>query len=115
MNTKLRNIQNWPELAQQANWSVANLAKRCGVSARALERYFHQAHGESPKTWLAKQRHQRAVELLRDGSSVKETATEIGYRHPSTFAREFKKLTGRCPHVLTPAPVNKPQKQQTVA
>jgi transcriptional regulator GlxA family with amidase domain len=45
MNTCLHCIQNWLELAQQANWSAATLAKMCGVPVRTLERYFHQANG----------------------------------------------------------------------
>jgi AraC-like DNA-binding protein len=38
-----------------------------------------------------------AVELLRDGSSVKETAAILGYEHATHFSREFKKRWGHSP------------------
>jgi transcriptional regulator GlxA family with amidase domain len=53
MNTRLNHIQNWPELAQQADWSASVLAKKCGVSVRTLERYFLKTMCKTPKNWLA--------------------------------------------------------------
>jgi AraC-like DNA-binding protein len=103
MNTKLKYTQNWVEVAREANWS----AKRCNVSVRTLERYFLKQKGKTPKAWLAETRRQLAVELLRKGTSVKETASLAGYRHASTFAREFKKSTGQCPNALTLIQENK--------
>ena len=56
MNSKLNYIENWPELAQEAKWCAATLAKKCGVSERTLERHFLKHFGESPRIWLTKQR-----------------------------------------------------------
>jgi AraC-like DNA-binding protein len=97
MNTRLNQVQNWPELARAANWSASALARRCGVSVRTLERYFLRNMGKSPKVWLAEKRQLLAIELLREGSTVKETAGRTGYNHASTFSREFKKHWGSCP------------------
>ena len=97
MNSKLNHIENWTELVNEANWSASALAKKCGVSARTLERFFLKKMGKSPKAWLAEQRLHRAVELLRDGSSVKEVANLTGFLHASTFSREFKKHLNCCP------------------
>lgn len=97
MNTRLSKIQDWTELATQANWSVAKLARLCGMSERSLRRYVQKNWRQAPKLWLARQRQKQAVELLRDGSSVKETATQLGYKNPETFSCEFKKLCGKCP------------------
>jgi AraC-like DNA-binding protein len=97
MNTRLSYIKNWPELARQANWSAAALAKRCGVSVRTLERYFLKQMEKSPMAWLSEQRQHQAVELLRNGSSVKETALYLGYKQSTNFTRKFKKHWGRCP------------------
>jgi transcriptional regulator GlxA family with amidase domain len=90
MNTKVNHIQNWPELALQAKWSASALAKKCNVSLRTLERHFVKHMGKSPKKWLSEQRQLRAVELLQDGNSVKETAGYLGYKHATHFSREFK-------------------------
>jgi AraC-like DNA-binding protein len=97
MNSKPNHIQNWPELAKQANWSASKLAKVCGVSVRTLERFFLTKMGKCPKAWLSEQRQHRAIELLQGGSSVKETAAFLDYKHPSHLTNAFKKQSGYCP------------------
>jgi len=102
MNTHLHHIQNWPKLAQEANWSAAALAKKCGVSVRTLHRHFLKQLGKNTKAWLAEQRQRHALELLSAGSSIKETASCLGYRQPTNFTRKFKKYWGVCPSLQTP-------------
>lgn len=97
MNTKLNHVKNWPELAREANWRADKLANLCGVSVRTLERHFRQELGKSPKTWLSGQRQKQVIELLLDGSTVKETANCLDYKHPSHLTNEFKKHWGCCP------------------
>jgi len=100
MNSRL-DIQDWLTLGQQANWSVTKLAKLCGVSARTLERYFIWKVGKIPKAWLIEQRQRRAMELLRSGCLVKETAAELGYRYAHHFSRAFKVYWGFSPSTQT--------------
>lgn len=90
MNTILRHFQMRPDLARKANWSVANLAKVCGVSVRTLDRHFLNDLGTTPREWLADQRQVLAKELLANGRSVKETAAQVAYRHAGNFSRKFK-------------------------
>jgi AraC-like DNA-binding protein len=97
MNTKLNHHQNWMDLSKQANWSVERLAQLSGVNRRTLHRYFLKQMGQTPKDWLTGLRQKLALELLRDGSSVKETATQLGYGCSETFSRDFKKWQGHCP------------------
>jgi AraC-like DNA-binding protein len=110
MNTKLKHLQDWPELARQAKWSASALGKLCGVSVRALHRHFVKERGMNTKIWLAEQRQHKALDLLRDGLSIKETATALGYKEASSFTRRCKNQTGLCPSQLanTIAP-SKPQ------
>jgi AraC family transcriptional activator FtrA len=103
MNTKLNNIQNWPELARQAKWSASALAKLCGVSVRTLHRHFLQHMGKNTKAWLDEQRQHNARELLCDGSSIKETSACLGYKSQSNFSRHYKHQTGICPSQQPPA------------
>lgn len=91
MNTKMQYVENWLELAEKANWSVSALAKSCGVSPRTLERHFRIKMKISPKSWLAEERQKRALVFLNCGYSVKETALQLGYRHPHHFSRGFKR------------------------
>lgn len=103
MNTRLNHIQNWPEMAQQANWSVTKLAGLCSVSVRTMEKYFLKTIGKTPKIYLNDQRQKQAVNLLRDGNSVKGTASRLGYQHAHHFSREFKKQWGCCPTEVNPS------------
>ena len=43
---------------------------------------------------------QNGQPMLRDGSSVKETAAQLGYKYPHHFSRAFKKQHGFCPRNL---------------
>jgi AraC-like DNA-binding protein len=97
MNNKLQGIQNWPQLAHQANWSVAELAKQCEVSKDSLRRHFFKLFGKPPGDWLAEERNYQALELLRDGFSIKKTSTFLGYKHQRNFSRKFKMYWGICP------------------
>ena len=97
MNSRLKWIEIGPELAQRANWSARTLAKQCGVSVRALELFFLENMGKTPKAWLAEQRQHKAVQILRNGSSVKATAFGLGYKQGQHFSRDFKDFWGCCP------------------
>jgi transcriptional regulator GlxA family with amidase domain len=103
MNKRLDQIQDWPERARAAKWCAATLAKHCGVSLRTLERFFQKNMGKSPKQWLSDRRQQRANELIQDGSSVKETAGLLDYRHPNHLTNAFTKHFGHFPTSKTGA------------
>ncbi len=106
MNSRMLHIQNWPELTRKANWCAATLAKNCGVSLRALQRFFLRKMGKCPKAWLSEQRQLQAAALLRAGSSIKETAGQLCYKSQQHFSREFKRQTGYPPGLLlTPVPL----------
>jgi len=108
MPHRLAHIKDWLGLARQAQWSVLKLARLCQVSDRTLERYFLDEHRQLPHTWLANQRHQYACELLREGHSVKFTASQLGYQHANSFSRAFKNVTGQKPTEFTRPDKNEP-------
>lgn len=113
MNARLARIQNWSELARQADWTVTALAKHCGVSVGTLRRHFLQQFGKIPKDWLAEQRQHEAIALLRDGSSIKETAACLGYKQQTNFTRKFKEYWGVCPSLQPTAnPVQPPSERK---
>jgi AraC-like DNA-binding protein len=105
MNRTLSQIQDWSQLAQQANWSVKAMAERCGVSESTLRRHFIRTMGKTTKKWISDQRQKQAIELLKDGSSIKETAMQLGFQHPNNFTREFRKYWGKHPSGILSAPV----------
>ena len=98
MNSSLlHHIQDWPQLAHNAKYSVKGLAEACKLSVRGLERSFLLAVRDSPRRCLKRLRMQKAVELLGDGSNVSETAFYLGYADSSHFSREFKSHYGFAP------------------
>jgi transcriptional regulator GlxA family with amidase domain len=104
MNSKLQHIQNWEELATQSKWSVAELARLCGVSTETLRRHFLSHMGKTTRAWLVEQRMDEGNKLLSKGTQVKETAFRLGYNHQNNFSRQFKACLSICPSQM---PINK--------
>jgi len=94
MASRLTRVSNWEELAEEAGYNPKNLADRCGVSLRQLERFIPQATGKTPQRWLNDLRQQKACELIASGQSVKEVSIRLGYKQSSHFSREFKRFHG---------------------
>jgi len=97
MTSKLNHIQDWLELAKQANWSVRKLAKICNDSTRTLQRHFLKTVGKKPKVWMIEKRQKKANVLLSDGCLVKEAAVEVGYHYTNHFSRDFRIFYGFSP------------------
>lgn len=70
--------------------SLKRLCQSAGVSVRTLERIFQREVGLDFESWRRQVRLMRAVELLVEGRSVKETAFLVGYRQPGAFLALFK-------------------------
>lgn len=94
MRSRLDQVKDRAALAKASNYCALKLALECRVSTRQLERYFRIKYGEPPHQWLWELRLRRAVELIRDQTLMKEVAVELGYKHPTRFARDFKKHFG---------------------
>jgi AraC-like DNA-binding protein len=75
-------------------FNVDELAAEVFLSRRHLLRKVHGLTGEAPGDLLRRLRLERAAEHLRQGASVKETATAVGFRSPSHFARAFRDAFG---------------------
>ena len=93
----LQCIENWPDRAHRARYRVQVLARMCGVSLRQLERFTHAAHQKTPHQWGREMRLRRALELICDRSSCKETAAKLGYKTEAHFSNDFKKYYGIAP------------------
>ena len=108
MSSRLDRITDWPKLAQEARYSAMSLAKNCGVSVRQLERYIEKVMRKPPHPWLNYMRQHKALEHLRDGCTVKETAVRLGYKNQANFSREFKKVFGFPPSEHAKQPAQRP-------
>lgn len=74
-----------------AAWSVAVLARRCGVDRSYLAREFRQFHGCAPSVYLARVRLAQGAALLAGGASVAQAAAQCGYSDAFAFSKAFRR------------------------
>lgn len=85
------------QVARESGYRVDFLCNRIGVSERHLRRVFLEGLGISPKEWMRQERMVASRFLLREGSSVKEIAGDLGFTHYKNFSREFHTFHGVSP------------------
>lgn len=79
-------------------WTVERLAHEVGLSRTVFAERFAHLVQESPMQYLANLRMQLATRLLeRQGVSLAQVASEVGYESEAAFNRAFKKFLGAPP------------------
>ncbi|WP_348633424.1 AraC family transcriptional regulator [Mesorhizobium sp. M2A.F.Ca.ET.067.02.1.1] len=79
------------------NWTVADLARLCGVSRSSFATRFRKVVGTGPIEYLLQWRMAVAKDELRRGTrSVGEIALAIGFQSSSAFSTAFARVVG-CP------------------
>src|SRR5215208_3243717 len=75
-----------------------DVARRLATSRRQLQRAFAEIGETSFRTYVARVRMRRALDLLREGQlPVREVANNVGYRQPAQFAKTFRRHHGAPP------------------
>ena len=78
--------------------SVADLARRAGMSLRSFQRRFREATGMAPGDWLNRQRVARARHLAETTDlTVEQLATRSGFGAVETLRHHFRRLVGTTP------------------
>jgi AraC-like DNA-binding protein len=73
-------------------WTIADLARRVGVSRTRLAERFRYYLGESPIAYLGKWRLRLGAEMLQTtADTVAEVAAAVGYGSEASFNRAFKR------------------------
>ena len=79
-------------------WTIAELAKRVGISRSVLAERFRHFLGVPPMAYLTHWRLQLGAQLLTSTShSVAQIAAEVGYESEPSFNRAFKREFGSPP------------------
>jgi AraC-like DNA-binding protein len=82
-------------------WTVAELAKRAGMSRSAFAARFVATVGCAPMEYLARWRMSLAQDALsRGGKTLDYLAEEIGYESASAFSTAFRRRLGCPPSVF---------------
>ena len=78
--------------------SVAEYAKKCGISQSHFMRLFKEKTGVSPHDHRLKLRVENAKKMLVDTKcTVSSIAQQVGFKNPFHFSNYFKQLTGLSP------------------
>lgn len=104
MSQRLKTVQEWESLAQNAHYRAHELAALCQVSLRTLQRHFRAHYGLTVSKWIRDIRLREAYARLIKGAMVKEVAFDLGYKQLSHFSRDFKDYFGVSPSFLSGMP-----------
>ena len=77
--------------------SVTELARAHYISTSTLARWFDTHLHISPREYLESRKLAHAMTLLRDGKSVTDACTRVGFSDCSYFIARFKKKFGETP------------------
>ena len=80
--------------------TATDLARRCGLSARTLERLFSAETGMRFGLWRQKARLLESVRVLVERASVTDAALESGYSSVSAYIAAFKQTFGCTPGAM---------------
>lgn len=78
--------------------SLAQLARRSGLSERQLREVFVRDTGLTPRAYLRWRRLRRAVASIREGASLTKAAMEAGFADGPHFSRVFHSQFGMSPN-----------------
>jgi len=89
--TALYAVEDWAQMAEQADYQSWRLAELLKICPRQLRRYTQKLFHCSPRHWL---NHQRLLDaaamLLETDLPVKVVAAQVGFKQHSHFSRQFK-------------------------
>jgi transcriptional regulator GlxA family with amidase domain len=77
---------------------IDELAKHVGMSVASLNRHFRAVTGMSPLQYQKQLRLQKArIQLIAAPHDVAAVGYAVGYRNPSQFSREYRRMFGAPP------------------
>jgi AraC-like DNA-binding protein len=76
---------------------VPTMASRALMSPAHFSRQFRAAYGETPYSYLMTRRIERAMALLRTGTSVTDACIAVGCTSLGSFSARFSEIVGITP------------------
>jgi AraC-like DNA-binding protein len=78
---------------------ISEMASMCGLSESHFRKVFEECMNMKPNDYINSIRIMEACRLLkREDISMEELGLKVGYQTPSTFNRNFRKITGKTPY-----------------
>jgi AraC-like DNA-binding protein len=105
---RLNLAHRWMAEHLDSHEPIARLCDYLAVAPATLHREFVLQTGLSPADFFHKLKMRTALDLLRNGLSIKETAATLGYRCFNDFSRAIHRYYGHPPSKLLQLPANCP-------
>jgi AraC-like DNA-binding protein len=109
----LLTVEEWEQVAREADFNPAKMATLCCVSERQLQRLFKKHLRCTPSHWLRELQCRLAKQLISQGYSNKAAASELKFATESHLCREFKKVFGTSPQTFSPGNASRNVKAQS--
>jgi AraC-like DNA-binding protein len=103
MGGSLLTIEQWEQVAREADFSPSKMASLCSISERQLQRLFRKHLHCTPSHWLRELQCRLAKQLISRGYSNKDAAIELKFATDAHLCREFKKVFGSSPQTFAPS------------
>ncbi len=94
---RLETLMADKQLWRDPDLTLARIARRMGVPAKALSAAVNRARGENISRVINGWRIAHAAERLRAGAAVTEAMLDAGFNTKSNFNREFLRVMGQPP------------------
>ncbi len=80
------------------DWTLPEMARLAGLSARSLTGRFGREFGATPFDWLRQRRLLRGRDMVvGEGASIAAVAGELGFSSPAHFSTAFRLMFGEAP------------------
>ncbi len=89
VNVMENNIEN--------NLSVAQIARLCNMSEISLKKTFSKYSGMGVMAYFNNMKITAAIDMIKNGMTVQETANKLGFSNQNYFSTVFKRITGMPP------------------
>ncbi len=78
---------------------IAEMASMCGLSESHFRKVFEESMNMKPNDYINSIRIMEACRIIKkEDISMEELGLKVGYQTPSTFNRNFRKITGKTPY-----------------
>ncbi|MBQ8731625.1 MAG: helix-turn-helix domain-containing protein [Oscillospiraceae bacterium] len=96
-------IRNYIDHYEGFDFNMVQLSRELGYSREYMTRSFYGAYRITPRQYFDQRKMDIALQKLRDGESVGETAEYLNYSSPYAFSKAFKRHFGLSPtkYILT--------------
>ena len=88
----------WIERNFRSRITLAEIARRAGLSQFHFQRLFRRHYGKTPKQLTTELRIAEVQRLALAGARLKDAAAAAGFAHNSHMTGTFTRLVGTTPH-----------------